>query len=84
MTGKKIEPLVGVICIVLALITIIPIPLAHNVPALALVLIGLGLIERDGLAIIIGAAIGVIGTVLYGLVLVGLASGLHFLIQAGL
>jgi hypothetical protein len=84
VTGLNIERVVGVICIVLALITIIPIPFAHNVPALALVLIGLGLIERDGLAIIIGAAIGVIGTVLYGLVLVGLASGLHFLIQTGL
>ena len=84
VTGPHIERVVGVICVVLALITMVPIPLAHNVPALALVLIGLGLIERDGLAIVIGAAIGVIGSVIYGLVLVGLASGLRFLIQAGL
>jgi len=62
----------------------VPIPFAHNLPALALVLIGLGLIERDGLAILIGAAIGVVGTVIYGLVLVGVASGLQFLIRAGL
>jgi hypothetical protein len=82
VTGRSIERVVGAICMMLAVITMVPIPLAHNVPALALVLIGLGLIERDGLAIIIGAAIGVIGTVIYGLVLVGLASGLHFLIQA--
>jgi len=41
------------------------------------------LIERDGLAIVIGVAIGVIGTVLYGLVLVGLASWFHFLLKAG-
>jgi hypothetical protein len=84
VTGLSIERIVGVICIVFALITMIPIPFAHNVPALALVLIGLGLIERDGLAIIIGAAIGVIGTVIYGLVLVGLASGLSFLFHNGL
>lgn len=84
VTGLSIERVVGVVCIVLALITMIPIPFAHNVPALALVLIGLGLIERDGLAIIIGAAIGVIGTVIYGLVLVGLASGLSFLFHNGL
>jgi hypothetical protein len=62
----------------------IPIPFAHNLPAVALVLIGLGLIERDGVAILIGAAIGMVGTVLYALVLFGLASGLHFLLNAGL
>ena len=84
VTGPYIERTVGVVCVVLALITMVPIPFAHNLPALALVLIGLGLIERDGLAILIGAAIGMIGTVVYGLVLVGLASGLHFLISAGL
>jgi hypothetical protein len=84
VTGLNIERVVGVICVVLALITMVPIPFAHNLPALALVLIGLGLIERDGLAIVIGAVIGVAGTVLYGLVLVGLASGLRFLIHGGL
>lgn len=84
VTGLNIERLVGVICVVLALITMVPIPFAHNLPALALVLIGLGLIERDGLAIVIGAVIGVAGTVLYGLVLVGLASGLRFLLHAHL
>jgi hypothetical protein len=84
VTGLNLERVVGVICAVLALITMIPIPFAHNLPALALVLIGLGLIERDGLAIVIGAAIGVVGTVLYGLVLVGLASWFHFLLKAGL
>jgi hypothetical protein len=84
VTGPGVERVVGVLCAILALITMVPIPFAHNLPALALVLIGLGLIERDGLAILIGAAIGLIGTILYGLVLFGLASGLHFLIHWGL
>ena len=83
ITGLNIERVVGALCVVLALITMLPIPFAHNLPALALVLIGLGLIERDGLGILIGAAIGVFGTILYGLVLLGLASGLHFLLRAG-
>jgi hypothetical protein len=61
----------------------LPIPFAHNLPALALVLIGLGLIERDGLAMLIGAAIGLAGTLIYGLVLFGVASGLQFLLNAG-
>ena len=83
VTGPHIERLIGVICVVLAMITMLPLPFAHNLPALALVLIGLGLIERDGLAIFIGAAIGAIGTVIYALVLFGIASGLHFLLRAG-
>jgi hypothetical protein len=47
-------------------------------------LIGLGLIERDGLAMLIGATIGVAGTLIYGLVLFGVASGVHFLLGAAL
>jgi hypothetical protein len=62
----------------------LPIPFAHNLPALALVLIGLGLIERDGLAMLIGAAIGLASTFVYGLVLFGVASGLQVLLHAGL
>lgn len=84
VTGPYFERIVGALCVVLALITMVPIPFAHNLPALALVLIGLGLIERDGLAMLIGAAIGVAGTLIYGLVLFGVASGLQFLIHAGL
>jgi hypothetical protein len=83
VTGPHFERVIGVLCVALAAITMIPIPFAHNLPAVALVLIGLGLIERDGVAILIGAAIGMVGTVLYALVLFGLASGLHFLLNAG-
>jgi hypothetical protein len=84
VTGPHLERILGVLCVVLALITMVPIPFAHNLPALALVLIGLGLIERDGLAMLIGAMIGVIGTLIYGLVLFGVASGLHLLMHTGL
>jgi hypothetical protein len=83
MTGPLIERVVGALCVALALITMVPIPFAHNLPALGLVLIGLGLIERDGLAMLIGAIIGVAGTLVYGLVLFGVASGLKFLLHAG-
>jgi hypothetical protein len=46
------------------------------------VLIGLGLIERDGLAILIGAGIGLLGSILLGLVIFGVAHGLSFIIHA--
>ena len=82
VTSVRTERLIGTICIVLALVSTLPIPFGHNLPALGLVLIGLGLIERDGLAIIFGSVIGLIGTLLLGLVIFGLATGLRFIIHA--
>ena len=82
VTAVRSERLIGIICIVLAVVSTLPIPFGHNLPALGLVLIGLGLIERDGLAIIFGSAIGLIGAVLLGLVIFGLATGLRFIIHA--
>ena len=73
------ERIIGVVTVILALVCSLPIPLAHNIPALALTLIGLGLIERDGRAILSGTAIGVAGVLLLALVLFGLASSLGYL-----
>ena len=82
VTDPRAERIVGIIAIVLAMVSTLPIPFGHNLPALGLVLIGLGLIERDGLAILIGAAIGMAGSVLLGLVVFGVAHGLSFIIHA--
>jgi hypothetical protein len=82
VTGQRAERFIGIIAIVLALVSTLPIPFGHNLPALGLVLIGLGLIERDGLAILIGAAIGTAGSILLGLVIFGVAHGLSFIIHA--
>jgi hypothetical protein len=81
VTGAKSERIVGAIAIFLAVVALIPIPFAHQLPSLGLTLIGLGLIERDGLAILTGAAIGLAGTLLLGLVLFGLVHGLGFLVH---
>ena len=82
VTTPGAERLIGATAILLALVSTLPIPFGHNLPALGLVLIGLGLIERDGLAILIGAACGVIGTTILALVMFGLAHGLSFIIRA--
>jgi hypothetical protein len=82
VTDARAERIIGIIAIVLAMVSTLPIPFGHNLPALGLVLIGLGLIERDGLAILIGAAIGMAGAILLGLVIFGVAHGLSFIIHA--
>ena len=77
VTGPRAERLVGVLCLFLSIVSTLPIPFGHNLPAIGLTAIGLGLIEHDGLAILIGAAIGIVGVILLALVLFGLASRLH-------
>ena len=82
VTVPRAERFVGAVAILLAAVSTLPIPFGHNLPAFGLVLIGLGLIERAGLAIMLGGAIGLIGTVLLSLVVFGVAHGLRFIIHA--
>ncbi len=74
------ERIVGSICVILSILSALPIPFGHMVPALALMVIGLGLIEHDGVAILLGVALGLAGVLVFALVVFGLASGLHHLI----
>ena len=50
----------------MALVIFLPIPFGNVVPAVALLLIGLGLVFEDGLALLAGAALGVL--LVFGLV----------------
>jgi hypothetical protein len=52
------ERLVGLLCALLSILVILPIPGANWVPAFAMVLMGLSLTERDGLLLMTGLAIG--------------------------
>ena len=79
MSSPMAERIIGVIALVLSILSALPIPFGHMVPALALMVIGLGLIEHDGAAILLGTLLGLMGVVVFALVLFGLAKGLnHF------
>jgi hypothetical protein len=56
--------LVGLVCLLLAVILILPIPLGNMLPALATAIMALGLLARDGLWILIGLAIAVVSVVI--------------------
>ena len=60
---------VGIVCLVLAIIITLPVPLGHVVPGTAISVLALGLIERDGVAIALG-----IFTAVFGLAVVIVAS----------
>ena len=75
MLGKRV---IGALGLVLALIIMLPVPFGNAVPGLALVVMSIGLLGRDGLAVLAGGLIGVAGLVIasgfvYGAMLAGLA-----------
>lgn len=58
LVGEKAERVLGALCLVLAVVLTLPIPLGNMLPAFALCLIALGILERDGVWVMIGATIG--------------------------
>jgi hypothetical protein len=66
------EYLVGAVCLLLAIVVLLPIPLGNMLPALAISMLALGILERDGywiaggLAMAAAAAVLVSGVVFAG------------------
>src|SRR5262245_7202598 len=66
------ERLVGLAILILALVLALPIPFANWLPACAIAIIGLAIVEKDGLAVLVGLAVGVASLVAAAVVVVGL------------
>ena len=63
---------IGLICLVLAMIITLPIPLGHVAPGSAICLLALGLMERDGVVIGIGFVAAVLALVIVTVASAGL------------
>ena len=57
------EYFVGLVCLLLALVLVLPIPLGNMLPALSISLMALGLLERDGVWISAGLIMAVVSMV---------------------
>jgi len=55
--------LLGLMCLILSIVLFLPIPLGNMLPALAVSIISLGLLARDGLWMLIGLAAGILAIV---------------------
>ena len=63
------ERTIGIVCLILAVVIELPIPLGNWLPSLAICLISLGLLERDGIFLLAGGAVGIAAlTVVAGVV----------------
>jgi hypothetical protein len=72
LTGPPAARWVGGLCLLLSATLALPIPFGNMLPALAICLMALGLLERDGLWVLCGGlasalAMGLVGGVVYGL-----------------
>lgn len=72
VSGLALPPMeyaLGLICLLLAVVVVLPIPLGNMLPALAISMLALGVLERDGywvlagLAMAIGSAVVVSGVI---------------------
>jgi hypothetical protein len=69
LAGPPMEYLVGLVCLVLAIVLVLPIPLGNVLPALAISLLALGVLERDGLWVLAGLAVaGASAAVVWGVI----------------
>ena len=56
--------LLGLMCLICSIILFLPIPLGNMLPALAVSIISLGLLARDGMWMLIGFAAGILAIVI--------------------
>ncbi len=68
---------IGFICLVLAMIITLPIPLGHVAPGSAICLLALGLMERDGVVIGIGFGAAVLALVIVTVASAGAVHAVH-------
>jgi len=80
LAGPPAEYLVGLVCLLLACILVLPIPLGNALPALAISLMALGVLERDGLWVLVGLLTAVVSVVVvYGVVFAMAKAALYLL-----
>lgn len=77
------EYLVGLVCLLLSVVLVLPVPLGNMLPALAISLLALGVLERDGVWILAGlAAATVSAVVVSGVVFAMVKATLYFAAEA--
>jgi hypothetical protein len=79
LTGSWGTRAIGAVGMILAAIVFLPVPFGNALPGMALVLMAVGLLSRDGVAVVMGALIGMAGlAVVSGFVYGAFAAAMHF------
>jgi len=76
------ERVIGFLAFVLALILFLPIPFGNTIPGLAIALLALAVLERDGAAAIAGTLVGLSGIGVVSGIVFAMIKGAVFLLQS--
>lgn len=83
MVSEMAQRFIGAALLVLAIVLALPIPLGNMLPAFAMTLISLGMLERDGLWVGIGLVLGAVSLVIvWGVVWAMIAAAMFLLNEA--
>jgi len=64
LTGEVADVVTGLTCVFLAVMMALPVPFGDLLPGVTLIVLGLGVMQRDGAAILLGA-LGTVACVIY-------------------
>ncbi len=84
LVRRPAENVIGIICLLLAVILTLPIPLGNMLPALSICLFSLAILERDGLFSLLGFITAILSCVIVGGVAYALVKTLIFLVSSAL
>ena len=76
------EYVIGLLCLILAIILTLPVPLGNILPAIAICLFSCGILERDGVFVLLGTAMFAVSVSVVAGVLYALLKGFILLINA--
>src|SRR6476659_7924724 len=76
------ERLIGVALLVLTVVLALPIPFGNWLPAFAICIIWLAMVEKDVLAVLVGFAVGAFSLVVAGTVVIGLLHAFFLLLSS--
>jgi hypothetical protein len=81
LSEPPFEYLVGFLCLILAVVLLLPVPLGNMLPALAICIFSLGILGRDGVWIIAGIVGFVVAMTIAGGVVYGMARAAWFFVE---
>jgi hypothetical protein len=84
LTRPPFEQAIGVVCLILAIMLFLPIPFGNMPPALAICLFSLAILERDGIAAILGALVALASTAIVWTVLYAVIKSAIFILSNAL
>ncbi len=80
LVSPPAQRLIGALCLFLSLVLILPIPFGNMLPSIAICILALGLLERDGVWIVAGCIAAAIATTIVGGLAYALVKSTIFLI----